>query len=232
MERPIKQPNKPFLVHQKYKQRLAADAAKEHPDHPPPPRRASSSAVSTAVRWTLLALATSAVLSRAVTHTSWSWGYDDLVASVLTRPSAPVTLSETELRRYDGADPTRPIYLAIDGDVYDVTAGRDSYGPGGAYHIFAARDAARAFVTGCFETHLTHDLRGLTEKELASLKHWKQFYETHAKYRKVGRVMHPPVDPATPVPAPCTPASGKVAQRDPSSSSSTTKQKGRVHDET
>lgn len=30
----------------------------------------------------------------------------------------------------------------------------------------AGRDAARAFTTGCFETHLTHDLRGLSAQEL------------------------------------------------------------------
>ena len=30
----------------------------------------------------------------------------------------------------------------------------------------AGRDASRAFVTGCFDTHLTHDLRGLSPEEL------------------------------------------------------------------
>lgn len=30
----------------------------------------------------------------------------------------------------------------------------------------AGRDASRAFITGCFETHLTHDLRGLSKDEL------------------------------------------------------------------
>lgn len=30
----------------------------------------------------------------------------------------------------------------------------------------AGKDAARAFGTGCFQTHQTHDLRGLTESEL------------------------------------------------------------------
>jgi hypothetical protein len=30
----------------------------------------------------------------------------------------------------------------------------------------AGRDASRSFVTGCFQTHLTHDLRGLTDDQL------------------------------------------------------------------
>lgn len=61
------------------------------------------------------------------------------------------------------------------GRVYDVTSGRLIYGPRGSYHFFAGRDASRAFVTGCFETHLTHDLRGLSAFDIevstmASLK--------------------------------------------------------------
>lgn len=37
------------------------------------------------------------------------------------------------------------------------------YGPGGGYSFFAGRDAARAFVSGCFQDDLTWDLRGLEE---------------------------------------------------------------------
>lgn len=36
---------------------------------------------------------------------------------------------------------------------------------GGSYNHFAGKDAARAFVTGCFKSHSTYDLRGLSEKE-------------------------------------------------------------------
>jgi len=32
--------------------------------------------------------------------------------------------------------------------------------------IRAGRDASRSFVTGCFQTHLTHDLRGLTSDQM------------------------------------------------------------------
>lgn len=58
------------------------------------------------------------------------------------------------------------MYLAIKGDVFDVSAKRYIYGPGGSYSFFAGRDASRAYVTGCFKEHLTHDVRGLTDAQL------------------------------------------------------------------
>ncbi|KAJ3138521.1 hypothetical protein HK100_012485 [Physocladia obscura] len=39
-----------------------------------------------------------------------------------------VTLTEAELRQYDGSDPAKPVYVAINGKVYDVTAGKKHYG--------------------------------------------------------------------------------------------------------
>jgi hypothetical protein len=50
--------------------------------------------------------------------------------------------------------------------VYDVSANRRVYGPGGAYGFFAGKDGARAFVTGCFKDDLTHDTRGLDPEQL------------------------------------------------------------------
>lgn len=49
----------------------------------------------------------------------------------------------TELSRYDGTDASQPVYLALDGYVYDVTAGRNAfYGPGQPYHHLAGRDSS------------------------------------------------------------------------------------------
>lgn len=68
-----------------------------------------------------------------------------------------------ELSAYDGTDPKKPLYLAINGTIYDVSAGSRMYGPGGSYHVFAGTDASRAFVTGCFAEDRTVDMRGVEE---------------------------------------------------------------------
>jgi predicted heme/steroid binding protein len=72
-------------------------------------------------------------------------------------------LTDADLRRYDGSNPELPIYLAINGSIYDVSNGRNFYGPGGSYHFFAGADASRAFITNCFDSDITPDLRGVEE---------------------------------------------------------------------
>jgi len=78
-----------------------------------------------------------------------------------------IVLTQKELAQYDGSDPKKNIYLAIKGEIFDVTAGRPYYAKGGGYGFFSGKDASRAYTTGCFETHLTHDLRGLSKQQLA-----------------------------------------------------------------
>jgi hypothetical protein len=75
------------------------------------------------------------------------------------------------------------------------------YGPGSGYHAFVGRDATRAFVTGCFQgAGLTHDLRGLTAKQMKSIDEWLDFYLTHKTYRFIGLADVPPIDPESPPP--------------------------------
>ncbi|PKS11776.1 hypothetical protein jhhlp_001069 [Lomentospora prolificans] len=75
----------------------------------------------------------------------------------------PLELTIEELAAFDGTDASKPIYLAINGTIYDVTPGRRIYGPGGSYHWFAGCDASRAYVTGCFADDRTADMRGAEE---------------------------------------------------------------------
>ncbi|KAK9760808.1 hypothetical protein K7432_014785 [Basidiobolus ranarum] len=143
------------------------------------------------------------VASYIITDT-FTWGFQNKYTNWRNWiPREKLVLSEAELSRYNGVDPNLPIYVALDGEVYDVTAGRGYYAKGGSYGFFSGRDAARAYITGCFDTHLTHDLRGLSKAQLQGLKGWKSFYENHRTYYHVGKVIHPPIDPKSPIPPDC-----------------------------
>ncbi|KAI1275739.1 putative heme binding protein [Xylaria sp. FL0933] len=78
----------------------------------------------------------------------------------------PIYLTPDELATYDGTDETKPLYLAINGTIYDVSSNRRTYGPDGSYRYFAGVDAARSYVTGCFAEDRTADMRGVEEMYL------------------------------------------------------------------
>ncbi|KAH9950098.1 cytochrome b5 [Amylocystis lapponica] len=219
-----KRANRPFLgyadyrkeqekEHQAWERRMAARAAKMArgedggPAEPDPTEEPEVGCVGL-LRF-LLYCAVFALLAGKFVTGSFVW--DAQLPSLRQfLPTNQRLFSESMLATYDGSSTDKPLYLAIDGDVYDVSANRGMYGPGGSYHMMAGRDAARAYGTGCFTTHLTHDLRGLSEQETQGVQHWKNFYAAHKKYVKVGRVSHPPIDPGSPVPEHCDPAKAKA----------------------
>jgi membrane-associated progesterone receptor component len=101
-------------------------------------------------------------------------------------PERDYTLAE--LAAYDGSDPAKPLLLGIRGYVYDVTRGRDYYGPGGPYEVFAGKDCTRALAKVSFEPELfTGEIAGLEQDELDKLAGWIETFE--AKYRRVGRLL-------------------------------------------
>lgn len=88
-----------------------------------------------------------------------------------------------------------PVYLAVRGRVFDVSPGRNFYGPGGPYENFAGRDASRGLASGSFdEDMLTKDLDGPLDKledldadKEEALRGWEErFLE---KYLVVGRLV-------------------------------------------
>ncbi|KAK4961703.1 hypothetical protein LTR10_002194 [Elasticomyces elasticus] len=111
------------------------------------------------------------LLSYFITNDSVLWGWRPwfIRPAVLTRYfQGPVHLTDAQLVAYDGSDPKKPIYLALNGTIYDVSAGARVYGPGGSYNVFAGKDAARGFITGCFAEDGTPDLRGAEYTYVAS----------------------------------------------------------------
>lgn len=112
-------------------------------------------------------------------------------------------LTVDELKKYDGTSEYGKIYLSIKGEIFDVTPGKIHYGINGPYSHFAAKDASRAYATGCFKDHLTHDLRGLTSDELSIIDRWVKFYDKSKKYKHVGKLKLPEIDPSKPPPPMC-----------------------------
>lgn len=96
-------------------------------------------------------------------------------------------ITEEELKQYDGSDSTKPLLMAIKGQIYDVSQSRMFYGPGGPYALFAGKDASRALAKMSFEDKdLTGDITGLGPFELEALQDWE--YKFMSKYVKVGTI--------------------------------------------
>ncbi|XP_046484141.1 neuferricin isoform X1 [Neodiprion pinetum] len=90
--------------------------------------------------------------------------------------------TQSQLSRYTNLEDG--LYLAILGQVYDVTKGERHYGPGGSYQSFVGRDASLAFVTGDFSAKgLTDDVSSLKPSQIKSLSDWTGFYAKDYTYK-------------------------------------------------
>jgi membrane-associated progesterone receptor component len=118
------------------------------------------------------------------------------LAYLRLRPSTPPTLPQgpqpivfqtftpRTLLKNNGTD-NNPVYLAVRGKVYDVTSGRNFYGPGGPYENFAGRDATRGLACQSFdEEMLTKNLDGpldtcedLTPEQIENLNGWIERFD-------------------------------------------------------
>ncbi|KAI9688637.1 MAG: hypothetical protein M1822_000994 [Bathelium mastoideum] len=122
------------------------------------------------------------------------------------RPKPPVVLPKAppptvfrvftppELLPYNGTN-NMPVYLAVRGKIFDVTPGRNFYGPGGPYENFAGRDASRGLACGSFdESMLTEDLQApldtledLGRDEIEALQGWEERFSD--KYLVIGELV-------------------------------------------
>lgn len=97
-----------------------------------------------------------------------------------------VVVSAQDLASKIGQD-DGPIWLSFFGQIYDVTSGRDFYGPDGGYNFFAGKDASPTFHSGEFNDEgLKVDIRTFSPQELQSLETWQKFYDDHETYKFVG----------------------------------------------
>ncbi|KAF9878897.1 cytochrome b5-like Heme/Steroid binding domain-containing protein [Colletotrichum karsti] len=117
---------------------------------------------------TFLGLASCALSYLISNGESFFWGFKNKpwylrVDYWKSKINGPLELTPDQLLAYNGSDPDKPIYLAINHTIFDVSANPRIYGPGGSYNVFAGHDASRGFVTGCFLEDRTPDMRGVED---------------------------------------------------------------------
>lgn len=101
-----------------------------------------------------------------------------------------------QLSNFNGFD-LEKIYIAVKGNVYDVSKGRQFYGPSGPYSNFAGHDASRGLALNSFEienlkswSEPIDDLADLSELEQKSLDNWEGMFK--GKYPCVGTLVADP----------------------------------------
>nr|CAG8436050.1 8649_t:CDS:2 [Entrophospora candida] len=86
------------------------------------------------------------------------------------QPPKDTLFTPAELAKYDGTDASQPIYVAIKGTIFDVTTKRESYGPGGSYHVFAGKDASKALGMGSLQPEdVIADYSSLDDKQFLKI---------------------------------------------------------------
>ncbi|KLU86735.1 hypothetical protein MAPG_05746 [Magnaporthiopsis poae ATCC 64411] len=103
----------------------------------------------------------------------------------LDPPKLDVKISKDDLANAAGTDGGK-CYVAIKGLVYDVT-GNKAYQPGGAYHVFAGKDASRALAKSSTQPDdVSPKWDDLDDKEQGVLNDWITFFSK--RYNVVGIV--------------------------------------------
>jgi len=99
-------------------------------------------------------------------------------------------ISPEELAQHDGSDPSKAIWVAIKGQVFDVSAKRDMYGPGCGYNIFAGKDGSRGLGRSSLKPEdAVADYSVLEEKDMKVLDDWVKYFTK--RYNVVGVVTPP-----------------------------------------
>jgi len=102
-----------------------------------------------------------------------------------------------QLRFFDGTvekntDEKKPVYLSVNGIVFNVSNGRDFYGPGGPYELFAGHECGVALAKMSFDTTHLDNLVGclsLNFGEKNELDGWIDKFQYYRCYPIMGRLV-------------------------------------------
>jgi len=112
-------------------------------------------------------------------------------------PDPPRNFTAAQLRYFDGTkygktDEDKPVYISVKGIVFDVSNGRDFYGPGGAYEMFAGHECGVALAKMSFDEKHIDDIAGcesLNFGEKTELDGWIEKFQYYRCYPIKGRLV-------------------------------------------
>jgi len=109
----------------------------------------------------------------------------------------PRNFTSRQLRYFDGTKDEqfgedKPVYLSLNGTVFDVSEGRNFYGPGGPYELFAGRECGASLAKMSFSAEYLDDMaacKSLNFGEKNELENWCQKFQHYRNYPIVGRLV-------------------------------------------
>lgn len=112
-------------------------------------------------------------------------------------PDPPRNFTAKQLLHFDGTkedrgDDMKPVYLSVQGIVFDVSDGRNFYGPDGPYEKFAGHECGVALAKMSFDTEHLDDLEGcetLKFGEKTELEGWIDKFSHYRPYPIKGRLV-------------------------------------------
>eukprot|EP00933_Yihiella_yeosuensis_P046027 TRINITY_DN41491_c0_g1_i1.p1 TRINITY_DN41491_c0_g1~~TRINITY_DN41491_c0_g1_i1.p1 ORF type:complete len:496 (-),score=105.93 TRINITY_DN41491_c0_g1_i1:195-1682(-) len=127
-------------------------------------------------------------------------GYEAAKASGEAAPPPPcaeqLELDFADLQNYRGENGAR-ILISLDGQLLDVSSGRELYGPGGGYSILSGHDVSKCLATMSLEPSHLDDVswKPETAEDKEALKNWLE--RLKAKYPVAGKLKPGSVPPAS-----------------------------------
>ena len=112
-------------------------------------------------------------------------------------PDPPRNFTAEQLKYFDGKNDEKtkepkPVYLSLNGIVFDVSEGRNFYGPDGPYEQFAGHECGVALAKMSFDAEFLDDMEGcetLNFGEKSELEGWIEKFTHYRCYPVMGRLV-------------------------------------------
>ena len=124
----------------------------------------------------------------------YTWTIAALIFAYLayvTRKLLPVAAQEVKVKVFTAKDLSSDsrLLLGIVGHIFDVSEGKNFYGPGHGYARLIGRDCSRFYATGEFSADGNDEnMDDFEPEQCRAVSEWLDFYQNHKSYKFVGLV--------------------------------------------